>query len=378
MRRIQNSEFSVYNELTNNTMKPITTDGPWRMPAEWAQQDAVWLSWPPVAAPIWGDSGRVEVEAAFASLVALLSRYEPVCVNVLPGEEAAVLRQLETAHADLSVVRIFSHPLNDVWCRDHGPIFVHDAGGNLCVTDWQFNAWGGKYPPWDADNAIPARIAESLGLPHHTYSLILEGGAIDVNGAGLLLTTEAVMLNPNRNPNVPRQQQEAIIGDALGIDEVIWLKDGIFGDDTDGHIDNLARFFGTDSVLALVEPDRGSPNFAPLADNWRRLQEWRGRDGRSLNIQPLPAPDALWVGAGEQRRRLPASYANFLVINDAVVVPTFGAGAADDRACGIIGDCFPGRRVEGFDSRQFLLEGGAVHCLTQQQPTKSASCGGST
>lgn len=359
-------------------MKPVTAEGPWRMPAEWAAQDAVWLSWPPSAAPIWGETARAAVEMAFAALVALLSRYEPVCINVVPGEEAVVLRRLETAGADTSVVRLFSHPLNDVWCRDHGPIFVHDAEGNVCVTDWQFNAWGGKYPPWDADNAIPARIAESLGLPHLAYPLVLEGGAIDVNGAGLLLTTEAVMLNPNRNGSVPRRQQESILGRGLGIDEVIWLKDGIFGDDTDGHIDNLARFFGADSVIALVDSDRDSPNFAPLADNFRRLEEWRGGDGRSLNVLPLPAPEPVWVGAAADRRRLPASYANFLVINDAVIVPTFGSAAADDRSCGIIGDCFPGRRVEGFDSRQFLLEGGAVHCLTQQQPTKSASCGGST
>lgn len=344
------------------------------MPAEWERQDAVWLSWPPARAAIW-DEDRAAAEAAFAGLIALLSRFQLVCVNVVPGEESRVGRQLAAARADMAVVRLYSHPLNDVWCRDHGPIFVRLGDGTLAVTDWRFNAWGGKYPPWREDDLIPQRVAAVLGLPCQSYPLVLEGGGIEVNGAGVLMTTEAVMLNPNRNPGFSRVQQEAIIGPALGVEAFIWLKDGICGDDTDGHIDNLARFFDGNSVLALVEPNCSDPNHAPLAENLRRLKEWRNPTGRALNVVPLPAPGPVWVRQGGERRRLPASYANFLVINDVVIVPTFGLAADDDRALGIIGDCFPGRKIEGFDSRQFLLEGGAVHCLTQQQPTKSASCG---
>lgn len=344
-----------------------------RMPAEWERQDAVWLSWPPVRSHIWEDD-RPAVEAAFADLIALLSRLQPVCVNVHPGEEGKVGQLLQIAGAAKDAVHLFSHPLNDVWCRDHGPVFVRRTDGSLAVTDWRFNAWGGKYPPWDDDNRIPQRIAAALGLPCESYSLILEGGGIEVNGAGILMTTEAVMLNPNRNAGVSRQQQEAIIGPALGVEEFIWLGDGVYGDDTDGHIDNIARFFDSHSVLALVEPDSADPSHAPLAENLRRLEEWRDRTGRGLNVVQLPAPEPVWVRQGSSQRRLPASYANFLIVNGAVIVPIFGNAAADGRALGIIGECFPGREILSFDSRQFLLEGGAVHCLTQQQPTKSASC----
>ncbi len=336
---------------------------PWCFPAEWEPHEAVWLSWP-LNPETW--PGRLPyLQGRFGELAALISRHVTVRINAAGEAHAAIRETLNRAKADLACIELFDHPTNDVWCRDHGPIFVVARDGSgLTITDWTYNAWGGKFPPWDLDNAVPARVAESLGLQRERSDLILEGGGIEGNGAGLLLTTEAVLLNPNRNPEWSREQIEAELRRLLGVDRVFWLARGIEGDDTDGHVDDFCRFYAPDQVLLAVESHRDDPNHAILEENRERLREL------SVEVRDLPMPDRLEANGGDWRlERLPASYANFLITNGAVIVPIFGQPENDDRALGILRECFPGRKIEGIDARDFVYEGGAVHCLTQQQPT---------
>jgi len=335
----------------------------WRLPAEWEPQEAVWLSWP-LNPETW--PGRLgHLQERFGELAALISRYVTVRINAEGGSHPQIQDSLRRAGADPTNVELFAHPTNDVWCRDHGPIFIKATDGSgVAIADWTYNAWGGKFPPWDLDDAVPAEVAESLSLRRFSSSLILEGGAIEANGVGLLLTTEAVLLNPNRNLDWSREQIDAEIGRMLGIERVFWLARGIEGDDTDGHVDDFCRFYAPDKLLLAVESHLDDPNHAILEENRERLQELR------FEIRELPMPDRLAVTTGDWRLdRLPASYANFLITNGAVIVPIFGQPANDDRALGIIAECFPGRKVEGIDARDFVYEGGAVHCLTQQQPS---------
>jgi agmatine deiminase len=265
-------------------------------------------------------------------------------------------------------LELFDHPHNDVWCRDHGPIFVkHSDTGEVAVTDWEFNAWGGKFPPWDLDNGIPSRIASALGLRRFAGGMILEGGAIEVNGAGQLLTTEAVLLNPNRNPNLSREEIEQRLRDGLGVSEILWLKQGIEGDDTDGHIDDLARFIDPQTILACVDRDSNSPNASVLADNLARLRSFVGPNDRAFEVLEIPLPEACEV-AGWRLPVLPASYVNFLILNGGVLVPTFRQPKNDDRALGIIRELFEDREVVGIDCLDLVEEGGTLHCISQQQP----------
>jgi agmatine deiminase len=334
----------------------------WRFPAEWEPHEAVWLSWP-LNPETW--PGRLpHLQDRFGELAALISRFVTVRINAEGGAHAAIRSTLERARADLSRIELFDHPTNDVWCRDHGPIFVAGTDGSgLTITDWTYNAWGGKFPPWDLDNAVPERFATSLSLPRQSSRLILEGGGIEGNGAGLILTTEAVLLNSNRNPDWTREEIDAELHRLLGADRVFWLARGIEGDDTDGHVDDFCRFYAPDKVLLAVESHVDDPNHAILEENRERLRDL------NVEVRDLPMPDRLAVNAGDWRlERLPASYANFLITNGAVIVPIFGQPTNDDRALGIIAECFPGRKVEGIDARDFVYEGGAVHCLTQQQP----------
>jgi agmatine deiminase len=260
-------------------------------------------------------------------------------------------------------VRLFPHPTNDVWCRDHGPTFVrHPETGERAMVDWTFNAWGGKFPPWDLDDAVPAHVAESLGMRRFPRDFVCEGGAIEVDGAGRVLTTESVLVNPNRNPGWGRKDVERELRTCLGVADVLWLPSGLEGDDTDGHIDTLARFVGPGRVLAAVSLDPADPDHAVLARNRACLVE------AGLDVVDLPQPALIPAPAGWREDRLPATYANFLLVNGAVWVPTYGPARADDTACGVIADCFPDRQIVRFDCREILLEGGALHCLTQQQP----------
>ena len=344
------------------------------MPPEWAPQAAVWLSWPVADARHWGGAKQELIRAKFAEIAAAISRHETVRINVPVAQHAEVLTACRLAKAVPEHVELFDHPHNDVWCRDHGPIFVkHAATGEVAVTDWGFNAWGGKFPPWNLDDAIPGRIADTLGLRVFKGGMILEGGAIEINGAGQLLTTEAVLLNPNRNPGLERQQTEQLLLEGLGVTDILWLQHGIAGDDTDGHIDDLARFTDPQTILACVERDPASPNRKVLDNNLGRLRDYRGPNGKPFAVVEIPLPQACEV-PGWRLPLLPASYVNFLIVNGGVLVPTFRQQNNDARALGQIREMFPDRHVTGIDCLDLVEEGGTLHCISQQQP---AACGGS-
>jgi len=338
------------------------------MPAEWAPQAAVWLSWPVDDPRHWGGAKRRLIREKFAEFAAAISRHEPVRINAPAADHPAILDACNGAKAVPERVELYDHPHNDVWCRDHGPIFVkHRQSGEVAVTDWEFNAWGGKFPPWDLDNTIPEKIAAALGMRRFPGGMILEGGGIEVNGEGQLLTTEAVLLNPNRNPQLRRDDIEQRLMDGLGVTEILWLREGIEGDDTDGHIDDLARFFAPGGVVACLASDRRSPNAAVLAENFDRLKSFHGPAGKALEVVPIPLPEACEV-PGWRLPVLPASYVNFLIVNGGVLVPVFRQKKNDDRALGIIRELFPGREVAGIDCLDLVEEGGTLHCLSQQQP----------
>ena len=338
------------------------------MPAEWSPQEAVWLSWPVNDERHWGGVKQTLIREKFAEIAAAISRFETVRINA-PGEEhKAILSSCNHAKAVPERVQLFDHPHNDVWCRDHGPIFIkHRESGELAVSDWGFNAWGGKFPPYDLDNAIPSRVAEALGLKRFDGGMILEGGAIEINGLGQLLTTEAVLLNPNRNPKLSRGEIEQKLRDTLGVQDILWLKQGIEGDDTDGHIDDLARFTDDSTIIACLEKDRGSPNHAVLEDNFARLKSFTRPDGRTFEVVHITLPEACEV-PGWRLPVLPASYVNFLIVNGGVLVPTFRQSRNDDMALGQLRELFPDRTVIGIDCLDLVEEGGTLHCISQQQP----------
>lgn len=334
-----------------------------RAPAEWEPQEAVWLSWP-TNLKTW--PGHFEpVPAKFAEIAATISRFQKVRINCEAHRRPEARRLIAEAGADLPKVEFFDHPTNDSWCRDHGPIFVkNDRTGEVAVTDWLYNAWGEKYPPFDDDNRIPRRIAEALKLRRFEIPMVLEGGSIELDGQGQLLTTEACLLNENRNPHLGRAEIERRLCENLGVDRVLWLHDGIVGDDTDGHIDDLSRFYRSDAIVTVVEENEADPNFPILRENLERLRDFRTRDGKPFELKRLPMPAPV-VCDGE---RLPASYANYLVINGAVLLPVFRQPGPDGLAAEVLADCFPGREIIPIDCVDLVLGLGALHCISQQQP----------
>lgn len=334
-----------------------------RMPAEWEPQVAVWLSWPHKRAS-WPGQFR-PVPYTFATIVAQISRFEEVRINAAAALQARAKRLCAAAGADMARVTFYDHPTDDAWCRDHGPIFVkHRHTGEVALTDWRYNAWGDKYPPYDRDNKIPPLIGRKLGLRRFENDMVLEGGSIDVNGRGLLLTSEQCLLNRNRNPHLTRAQIERNLRDYLGVKTILWVGDGILGDDTDGHIDDITRFFKPDGFITAVEPNRRDPNHRILAENLERLRGFRTPAGRKFEIVELPMPRPFAF----EGQRVPASYANFLVINGAVLVPTFRQKRRDAAACAVIGGCFPGREVIPIDCYHLIWGLGTLHCISQQQP----------
>ena len=331
------------------------------MPAEWEPHAATWLSWPRREGISFPDSFD-RVMPTLRAMVEALIESEQVCINICNGAHEAeareVLRGLPMERISFQLV-----PTNEPWCRDHGPIFLkRNLDPKLVALDWNYNAWGNKYPPFDLDEVAPTRVAEILGVLVFYPGMILEGGAIDVNGAGTLLTTESCLLNKNRNPNLSREEIEQCLRDYLGVREILWLGDGIAGDDTDGHIDDLARFVSESTVVTAVEENRDDENYEPLQRNLARLQAMK-TGGRKLFIVTLPMPKRIM----REGLRLPATYANFYIANTCVLVPTF-SDAADEVALSILGECFPNRRVIGIDCRELIWGLGAFHCLTQQQP----------
>ena len=334
------------------------------MPAEWSPHQATWISWPHKRES-W--PGKFEsVEPVMVRFVAAVSKHELVRINVLDADHEKHVRELLEGHANPANVRFHRFPTNDAWCRDHGAIFVTregSAGPEGLALDFRFNAWGGKYPPFDLDDAIPPQMAEALGVACESIDMVLEGGSIEVNGAGALMTTEQCLLHPNRNPSMTRATIEAHLRDCLGIDQVIWLGDGIVGDDTDGHVDDLTRFVAEDVVVTVVERDRSDENHEALAENRERLETVRLAEGRPLTVHEMQMPAPV-VYKGD---RLPASYANFYIGNRSVVMPAFG-GPADEAARRVLETCFPGREIVAIDCTDLVLGLGTFHCLTQQVP----------
>jgi len=356
----------------------------YRWPAEWEPQAAVWLSWPrnPETWP-----GKFEpVPAEFAQFAKAIAEHEPV--HILAG--GTVLPQARELVGDVKSITLHDVETNDSWCRDHGPSFLcgphaprEERGSTSgqgpsvnavisrsematmpALVDWEYNAWGGKYPPFDQDNLVPQRIAEITGRRRFAAGIILEGGAIEGNGLGTILTTESCLLNPNRNPQLGRQDLERYLRDFLAARKVLWLRGGeVAGDDTDGHIDQLARFVGPRTVVCATCDDPADENYGPTQQNLVELQQMTDQDGRALEVVPLPLPRPLYYS----EQRLPASYCNFLIVNGAVLMPQFGDRAADERACAILRELLPDRVVRGLPSLDLVWGLGSFHCLSQQE-----------
>lgn len=333
-------------------------------PAEFSRHSATWLSWPHKEAS-W--PGKIAaIYPFYAQFVKELAKGEEVCINV--ADEAMkgfALRHFEEAGVDLEMVRFFLHPTNDAWCRDHGPAFLINptAAQKKVIVDWNYNAWGDKYPPYDLDDDIPTRVGEALGLPVYYPGIIMEGGSVDFNGAGTVLTSTCCLLNPNRNPGLSQEKIEGYLRDYYGVDQVLWVKEGIVGDDTDGHIDDTVRFVNEDTVVTVVEEDKNDENYSLLQENLADLKGMRLLNGKQLNIVELPMPDAVVY----EDQRLPASYANFYIANESVIVPTYRCDK-DEKALQILQECFPARRVIGIDSTEIIWGLGSFHCLSQQEP----------
>jgi agmatine deiminase len=361
----------------------------YRWPAEWEPHAATWLSWPRNPATWPGYFEHVPGE--FAHLVRTIARFEPL--NILAGGEQ-VMRQARELVGDLPNVRLHDIETNDAWCRDHGPTFLQRSGFGVqgsggrsnaqrgvggaetrdtqCVLrpqhlppaliDWEYNAWGGKYPPFDKDNEVPRKIAALTGRRVFSPGIILEGGAIEGNGEGVLLTTESCLLNPNRNPHLSREQTEKHLRDYLGVSDIWWLTGGeIAGDDTDGHIDQLARFVAPRTIVVAVCDKESDENYAPTQQNMTELTGL-GKE-LSCEIVPLPLPGPKYV----EGQRLPASYCNFIFVNGGLIVPTFD-DPADQIAIDTLQRLLPGRRVVGAPSLNLIWGLGSFHCLSQQEP----------
>jgi agmatine deiminase len=344
----------------------------YHMPAEWEPHRGTWLSWPHKEASWPGKFGPVP--GIFAAMVRHLADGEEVHINVAgPGMEHDVQALLADAGAGSGNVFFHHHPTNDAWARDHGPILVQRWApeASAAIIDWKFNAWGGKYPPYDLDDVIPTRIAMELGLPVFHPGIVLEGGSIDVNGRGALLTTEACLLNRNRNPEFDREEIEWHLREYLGVSHILWLGDGIAGDDTDGHIDDLTRFVNPATVVTVVEDNPADENYEPLQHNLERLNQMKDQDGQPLRVVSLPMPRPLW----HDGQRLPASYANFYIANDVVLLPTYDP-AKDEEAQATLASLFPTREVIGIDCTDLVWGLGAFHCVTQQWPRLPADRSG--
>jgi agmatine deiminase len=349
------------NQSSTHTNTP--SEQGYTFPAEWAPHTATWLSWPHKEAS-W--PGKLDsIYSKYCEFIKAVSVGELVRINVAD----AAMQQIATWHlqqsgVDLNRIQFFQFPTNDAWCRDHGPAFLVNADTKQkAVVDWGYNAWGGKYPPFDLDDVVPTRIAEHFNLPVYHPGIVMEGGSVDFNGKGTVLTTTACLLNPNRNPHLNQQQIEEYLQNYYGVQQVLWLGDGIVGDDTDGHIDDITRFVNEDTVVTVVEENKNDENYQLLQENLHSLKTMRLLNGKQLNIIELPMPTPVIY----DDQLLPASYANFYISNAAVVVPTYRC-ANDDKALDIIQQCFTDRKVIGIDSTDIIWGLGSFHCLSQQEP----------
>ena len=338
------------------------------MPAEWARHKATWLSYPHNE-----DSWPGKIETIFPSyhlFIKVLAEDEMVHINVLDETmRDHVAEALAAIGTNMDNVTLHLFPTNDAWCRDHGPAFLlnRNEPSRRAIVNWNHNAWGGKYP-YELDTQIPLHVHRCLqqqepGLQLFEPGIVMEGGSIDVNGCGDLLTTRNCLLNPNRNPQLNQGQIEGYLRDYYGVDNIIWLGDGIMGDDTDGHVDDLSRFISPDTIITAVEEDSWDENYQVLQDNLKALNSSRLANGKQPTIVELPMPDMVFYDG----QRLPASYANFYIANKKVIFPTYRC-LADNEAAYILEACFPDHEIIGIDSTDIVWGLGSFHCLSQQEP----------
>jgi agmatine deiminase len=348
-------------------LKGTPADHGFSFPPEWRRHHGTWISWPRpegISFP-----GRyAECIQNVIDVIRTIASFERVHLNVPNVDyELSVRETLKRGRVNLRRLTFHHLPTNECWTRDHGPAFVlrtRRGRTEAAIVDWGYNAWGGKYPPYDADDAVPTRVAAELGLPVFHTDIIMEGGAVDVNGAGTVLTTTSCLLNKNRNPRLSQRGIERYLESYYGLRHVVWLGDGIEGDDTDGHIDDLARFVDEETIVIGIEEDPAEPNFTILRENRRMLDRARDQDGRAFAVVEMPMPRPV----AHKGQRLPATYMNFYFVNGALLVPTFGQARRDERALAILQKLLPRRRVVGVDCRALIWGLGAIHCLTQQQP----------
>lgn len=332
-------------------------------PAEWHPHQATWLSW--IHKEESWPGKLASAYPAYCAFIQALSKVEEVHIHVKDAEmEQGARAKLNPFAVDWKNIYFHHFETNDAWCRDHGPAFlINPTTHKRMVVDWDYNAWGGKYPPHDLDDVIPTKVAAFRGLDVVNPGIIMEGGSVEFNGKGTLLTTKACLLNENRNPHLNQRQIEDFLIQYYGVDNILWLEDGIVGDDTDGHIDDLTRFVNEDTVVTVVETNKKDENYAVLQENLKLLKTMRLETGKQIQIVELPMPSpVIW-----EEQRLPASYANFYIANQLVVVPVF-QDKNDEKALDILQTCFPDRKVIGIDSTDLIWGLGSFHCLSQQEP----------
>ena len=335
------------------------------MPAEWHPHTATWLTWPkdPLT---WPDRVPL-VEKLYLEMIAALTPHEAVNLLVDDQETAEDVRA-RCQFPGANNLQIHQIKTIDSWIRDYGPGFLIDGKGNLAFNDWQFNAWGNKYEDLKQDDQIPRQLEPLVKARRFEPGIVMEGGSIEVNGNGCVLTTEQCLLNPNRNPQLNRAQIEAYLQNYLGVKKVLWLGEGIVGDDTDGHIDDIARFVSADTIVCTVEEDPTDANFDLLQDNYDRLQKMTDVNGKNFNIVTLPMPGIVSGDSSERNlERLPASYANFYIGNKVVLAPVFGH-ANDQRAVEILQSLFADRKIVPINCEPLVWGMGTIHCVSQQQP----------
>lgn len=342
-------------------------------PAEFEKQQALWLSWPHKEAS-W--PGKLQlIYNSYAEFILQVAIHQQVCINVADTamkqfaintiQNSLFAQKVKNFDQLLLNITFYFNPTNDAWCRDHGPAFlINPTTNQKAIVDWGYNAWGDKYPPYDLDDNIPTMIGEKLGLEVFYPNIIMEGGSVEFNGKGSLMTTTACLLNKNRNPNLSQAQIENYLEDYYGVDHILWLADGILGDDTDGHIDDITRFVDYETVITTIEENKNDENYAVLQNNLKLLSKMRLENGKQLNIVELPMPKAIIY----EDQRLPASYANFYIANECVIVPTFQDAKNDTKALDIIQSCFKTRKIVGIDSVDLIWGLGSFHCLSQQEP----------